>query len=160
MVMNEEFFVAVAIVTFFVFAFKPLKKGFLSLLDTRIDKIKKDLSEAERLKNEAQQLWNEASSRLSESEVRGKAIIANAQAEAENIIKNTRKKLEKDIEVRKKMAMQKIQSFEESAVNELKKNISNITVALASQLIEEGGSEDSFKKLVNSSLDKLSKTIH
>ena len=157
---NEEFFVAAATLVFFAGAFKPIKKSLLGMLDSKIAKIKKDLSEAARLKNEAAKLLSEAQTRLVETENHAKEIITHAQKEADLLVSNTRTKLEQDIETRKKLAMQKIQSFEENAINELRKNISNITVTAAAQIIEESSDEDSFKKLVGTSLDKLSKTIH
>jgi F-type H+-transporting ATPase subunit b len=157
---NEEFFVAAATVIFFAATFKPMKKALLGMLDGKINKIRKDLNEAARLKNEASKLLAEAQARLVETENHAKDIINHAQKEADLLVRNTRTKLETDIETRKKLAMQKIQSFEENAINELRKNISSITVSAAAQIIEESSDEDSFKKLVGTSLEKLSKTIH
>ncbi len=130
------------------------------MMDTRIEKIKQNMLEAVTLRDDAMKLFEAAEKKLAQSEVEAADIVAHAHKEAELIIENTRVKLEKDIEIRKKLALQKIQSFEENAINELKKNISNITVAAAAQVIEENNGDENFKKSVSSSLEKLSKTIH
>lgn len=157
---DEQFYVAVVTVIFFAATFKPMKRGLLNMLDGRIEGIKKNLAEAERLKLEATKLLKEAEAKLAKSEKDAKQIIEHANSEAKTILDNAKKKLEKDIELRKKMALQKIQSFEEKAVDELKKSISAITVEVAAKAIDDAGNDNNFKKLVTSSIDKLSKTVH
>lgn len=157
---DPKFFVAMATLIFAALTFKPIKNGLVSMLDSRIEKVKKDLSEAERLKHEAETLLNTAKGKLNDSEKQAKEIIAFAKKESELLMQNTKNKLEKDVEIRKKLALQKIQSFEETSINDLKKNISNITIAVAAQIIEESGNENDFEKLVGVSLEKLSKTVH
>ncbi len=157
---DEKFIVAVATVIFFAVTFKPMKQGLLGIIDSRINKIKSDLAEAANLKAEATKLLAQAQTKLAQSEVEAANILDHAKKEADLILSKAKEKLEKDIEVRKKLAMQKIQSFEENAINELKKNISQITVVAAAQIIEESGNDDSFKQSVAGSIEKLSKTVH
>jgi F-type H+-transporting ATPase subunit b len=142
---DEKFIVAVATVIFFALTFKPMKQGLLGIAN---------------LKAEATKLLAQAQTKLAQSEVEAANILDHAKKEADLILSKAKDKLEKDIEVRKKLAMQKIQSFEENAINELKKNISQITVVAAAQIIEESGNDDSFKQSVAGSIEKLSKTVH
>jgi len=89
-----------------------------------------------------------------------KEIVSHAKEGSRNIIANTKSKLEKDVENRKKLAMQKIQSFEDNAVAEIKKSISGITIMSAQTVLEENIDDENFQSLVDSSLEKISKTIH
>jgi F-type H+-transporting ATPase subunit b len=157
---DEKFFVLVATITFIVLTFKPVKKALLAMIDGRIAKIKSDLETAEKLKNEAQKLFDESKARLEAVEKQAIEILNHAKNEANMLVENTNRKLAADVEIRKKLALQKIQSFEDNAVNELKKNISLITINAAANAIEESGDADNLKKLFNSSLDKITKTVH
>ncbi len=157
---DEKFIVALATLVFMMIAFRPMKKGIVGMLDGRINKIKADLEEAAKLRAEAEELLADAKRKLEQSEIDGRLMVARAKEDAEVMMKNAREKMSADIETRKKLAMQKIQSFEENAMNELRKNISQITVSAASQIIEENDNDENFRKSVGSSLDKLSKTFH
>jgi F-type H+-transporting ATPase subunit b len=157
---DEKFFVALATVSFVVLTFKPVKKTLLDMIDGKIAKIKSDLDTAEQLKNEAQKLFDESKAKLEAVEKQAIEILNHAKFEANLMVENANRKLVADIEVRKKLALQKIQSFEDNAVNELKKNISLITINAAANAIEESGDAESIKKLFNSSIDKITKTVH
>lgn len=157
---DEKFFVALATVTFAVLVFKPVKKALLAMVDGKIAKIKSDLETAEKLKNDAQMLFDESKAKLEAVEKQAIEILNHAKNEANLLVQNANLKLAADIEVRKKLALQKIQSFEDNAVNELRKNISLITINAAATAIEESGDEENLKKLFNSSLDKIAKTVH
>jgi len=157
---DEKFFVSVATIIFAAIVFKPARKAILSALDSRIDKIKKELDEAMRLRNEAEAILRTAKAHLSESEKQANDIIAYAEKEASEMLRNAKDKLAKDVENRRVLAVQKIKNFEESAITEMKRNIANIAISATAQVIEEGSDEESFKKLVGNSLDKISKTVH
>ncbi len=157
---DEQFFVAVVTVIFFAMTFKPMKKAIVGMLDSRIESIRKNLDEAESLKKQALSLLHEAEAKLARTEKEAKQMLEHAREESEQIITNTRAKLEQDVEVRKKLALQKIQSFEDKAIEDIKKNISLITVEVASKAIDEAGNDNDFKKLIAGSIDKLSKTVH
>jgi F-type H+-transporting ATPase subunit b len=157
---DAKFFVAVATLLFVVVTFKPIKKVLLSMIDERIDKIKSDLAEAARLKDEATKILKESEENLLRSEKEAAEIISHAKLEAENIISKTKEKLEKDIETRKAIAFQKIKSLEESALLELKKSVASIAIGASAKVIQQQSSDDDFKNLVDGSIEKLSKTIH
>ena len=56
---KPEFWVAVSFVAFFVVVWKPLKGALLGGLDARAERIRKELDEAQRLREEAQTLLAE-----------------------------------------------------------------------------------------------------
>ena len=159
-IQDPTFWVAFVTIVFMILAFKPIKNALVGILDSRISDIKETLEEANRLKDEAKEILAQAERKLSKSEEDTKEIVSHAKEGSRNIIANTKSKLEKDVENRKKLAMQKIQSFEDNAVAEIKKSISGITIMSAQTVLEENIDDENFQSLVDSSLEKISKTIH
>lgn len=159
-IQDPAFWVAFVTVVFAVLVYKPIKNALTSMLDKKISEIRSDLEEANNLKDEANALLAEAERKIAKSEEDAKEILSHAKAEADNIVANTKSKLSKDIENRKKLAIQKIQAFEDKAVEDIKKNISGIIVMSAQTILEENIDEEDFQNLIDDSLDKISKTVH
>lgn len=157
---DPTFWVAFVTVVFAVVVYKPIKNALGSMLDERIENIRKELEEASQLKDEANALLADAERKLAKSEEDAKEIISHAKKEAENIITNVKEKSSRDIDNRKKLAMQKIQAAEDAAFEDIKKDISNIVTLSAQTILEENIDEEGSKSLINDSLDKISKTIH
>jgi F-type H+-transporting ATPase subunit b len=156
---DESFWVAVATALFIAAVYKPAKRAINSLLHKRIDTVKSNLEQARKLKEEAQELLAEAEKKLSKSEHDAKTIIKHANEEAEFIVSRARDKLKSDIEIRRKLAMQKIKSLEESAVDEIKKNLSSLTIIAAQTILEEHVKDEIQDKLTDESIEKADKTI-
>lgn len=157
---DESFWVAVATLLFVILVFKPIKRAIIALVDKRIEEISGELDEAKRLKEKAQEILAEAEQKLAKSEKDSSDIIRHAEEEAKQIIIKSKAKLASDIEVRKKLALQKIKNFEDNAVNDIKKSIADITVNAATSILEENLDDKKSKKLLEDSIDKISKTLH
>jgi len=157
---DESFFVALVTLSFFVLTFRPMKRAILGIIDSRIEAIRQNLKEAENLKRAALKLLQESEAKLAQAEEDAAEMVSRARADAESILSIAQAKLHNDIENRKKLALQKIQSFEERAIEDLKQNISAITVEVAAKAIDTAGNDNDFKKLVTTSIERLSKTIH
>src|SRR6266702_4355941 len=83
---EPEFWVAVAFVVLMgVFAYFGIHRTVLKTLDHRSDRIKAELDDARRLKEEAAKLLTEYKSRHASAEREAQDIIASAKAEAERI---------------------------------------------------------------------------
>ncbi len=157
---DPAFWVSVATLTFVVIVFKPAKKAILAALDLRISKVRSELDEARRLREESEKIIAEARTKLAKSEEDAKQILLHAKNEADSIIKITTQKLEKDIEIRKNLALSKIQSLEETSIADIKKNISAFTILAAHTILEENIDEETTKRLDEDSIEKIIKTYH
>ncbi len=158
---DPTFWVAIATISFFAMAFKPMKNAFFSGVDNKISDIKKALDDANRLRSEAEKILAEAQLKLAQSENEASQIIAFAKSQAEDILSRTKIKLEKDIENRKNMAVSKIKSLEETSLSEIKKNVSALTILTAQTIIEENvGDADSARLAEESSLKLAKVTLH
>ena len=102
---DATFWVAVS---FFLFVgillyFKVPQKIFATL-DESINKIRKDIEEAEKLKEEAKNILSDYEARLDKSKVEIDLMIKNAQKESEADIIKINDQFHKVFENRKKMA--------------------------------------------------------
>ena len=106
----------------------PKKIG--GLLDARADKIKAELEEARRLREEAQTLLASYEKKQKEVEGQAEQIVANAKAEAEKAAEKAKEDLKASIARRLKAADDQIASAEASAVKEVRDR----AIAVATQV--------------------------
>ena len=142
MTIDATFWVAVS---FFIFLggliyLKVPQKINLSL-NEKINSIKKELVEAEKLKEEAKSLLSEYEKKIDKSTKESKLIIEAAKKESENNIIEKTKKFHQLIEERKKSTQQKILQMKENAIKEIKNTSIKIAV-------------ESVKKIISTSVDK------
>ncbi|WP_428032665.1 ATP F0F1 synthase subunit B [Ancylobacter sp.] len=143
---SDTFWVAVAFVIFFLLLAKAgAFTGMVSKLDARGDRIRQELEEARRLKEEAQKLVAEYKRRQREAEEEAEAIVTTARAEAERLAAETKQKLEDLIVRRTKMAEQKIAQAEAQALAEVKAAAADAAVKASEVLLTAqlaGGAAD------------------
>src|SRR5688572_30323765 len=102
---EPEFWVAVAFVIFLGgLAYLGVHRTILKALDDRQARIKAELEEARRLKEEAQALLAQYQSKRQEAEREAESIIAGAMAEAERLAVEAKAKMEEFIARRTKLA--------------------------------------------------------
>ncbi len=106
-------------------------------LDERARRIRNELDEARRLREEAQQLLAEYQRKRKEAEQEAGDIIAAASREAEMIIADAKTKTEEFVERRNAMAEQKIAQAERDAVNEVRARAVDIAVAAAERVLSD-----------------------
>src|SRR6266436_4567050 len=106
---EPEFWVAVAFVILMgVFAYVGVHKTVLTALDHRSERIKAELDDARRLKDEAAKVLADYKTRRASAEREAEEIIAGAKAEAERIAAEAKAKMEDFVARRTKTAESKI----------------------------------------------------
>src|SRR5258705_7888301 len=106
---EPEFWVAVAFVILMgVFAYVGVHRTVLKALDHRSERIKAELDDARRLKDEAARLLAEYQARRVGAEREAQDIIAGARVEAERIAAEAKTKMEDFVARRTKTAENKI----------------------------------------------------
>src|SRR5215211_9331402 len=104
MTINAEFWVAVAFIIFVAIAlYMGLHRSILDALDQRSARIRAELDEALRLKDEAKKLLAEYQRKHQEAEREAEAIIGSAKTEAERVAAEAKTKMEDYIAPRTKM---------------------------------------------------------
>jgi F-type H+-transporting ATPase subunit b len=136
--LTAEFWVAVAFFAFLgILAYVGAHKFILDALDQRAAKIKADLDEARRLKQEAQALLAEYERKKGEAEREAADIIASAKAEAERLAVEAKTKSEEFLARRTKLAETKIAQAEAQAVADVRNAAAEAAVAAAERVLTD-----------------------
>lgn len=149
--MDASFWALVALILFFVLISWFKVPGMITkALDDRSGKIRNDLEEARRLREEAQQLLSEYQRKRKEAEGEAEAIVAAAKREADALRTEAERKTEDYVERRTALAEQKIAQAEGQAIAEVKAAAVDIATSAAEQLIGKkmigAAATDVFKK--------------
>jgi len=104
-------------------------------IDARQARIKSELDEARRLREEAQALLAEFERKGREAEVEAAAILAGAKVEAERLTAEAKVKMEDFVARRTKMAEAKIVQAEAQALADVRSAASDAAVAAAEKIL-------------------------
>jgi F-type H+-transporting ATPase subunit b len=135
---EPEFWVAVAFVILMgVFAYFGIHRTVLTALDHRSDRIKAELDDARRLKQEAEKLLAEYQARRASAEREAQDIIASAKADAERIAVEAKTKMEDFVARRTKTAESKIALAEAQALADVRAAAAEAAVTAASSILSQ-----------------------
>ena len=135
---EPETWVAIAFVILMgVFAWLGVHRTVLTALDHRAQRIKAELDDARRLKEEAAKLLAEYKARHAAAEREAQDIIASARAEAERIASEAKAKMEDFVVRRTKTAESKIALAEAQALADVRAAAANAAVAAASTILSQ-----------------------
>src|SRR6202158_5304477 len=135
---EPEFWVAVAfVILMIVFAYLGIHRTVLKALDHRAERIKAELDDARRLKEEAAKLLAEYKARGASAEREAQDIIAAAKAEAERIAAEAKAKMEDFVVRRTKTAEGKIALAEAQAVADVRAAAADAAVTAASSILSQ-----------------------
>lgn len=133
---EAEFWVAVAFVIFLlVLMYAGAHKKLLEMLDQRSARIKAELDEARRLRDEAEKLLAEYKRKQGEAEREAEAIVAEAKAEAERLAVEAKSKVQEFVARRTKMAETKIGQAEVQALADVRAAAADAAVAAAEKIL-------------------------
>ncbi len=133
---GAEFWVAIAfLILMGVFGYVGVHRTILKALDNRADRIRAELDDAKRLKDEAAQLVAEYRAKRKTAEREAQDIIASAKQDAERIANEAKAKTEDFVARRTKMAETKIAQAEAQAIADVKAAAADAAVAAASQVL-------------------------
>lgn len=109
-----------------------------AMLDSRINRIKGELAEAERLRTEAETLLASFEQKRIDAEAEAKAIVAQAKEEAELIAAEGRRRLDDFVTRSVKQVEQKIAQAEAQAAAEVRAAAADAAVKIAEGVLSKG----------------------
>jgi F-type H+-transporting ATPase subunit b len=134
--LEAEFWVAVAFFIFLgVLGYFGVHNKLLNGIDARRNRIKAELDEARRLKDEAQALLVQYQHKQQEAEQEAQSILASAQAEAERLAREGEAKVEEFIARHTKIAETKIAQAEAQALADVRAAAADAAVAAAEKIL-------------------------
>jgi len=153
---DPTLYVIIALVLFFLMLmYFGIHKKIASSLDARADKIRAELDEARRLREEAQALLASYQRKQKEAEVQAESIIKQARSDAENMAAKARKDLAERLERRAAMAETKIANAEVQALAEVRGRAADLALDAAQDLLKQGLSSAEKAKLVKSGISSM-----
>ncbi|QIB34387.1 ATP F0F1 synthase subunit B [Ancylobacter pratisalsi] len=158
---TAELWVAIAFVIFMAIVIKA--GAFSSItraLDGRGERIRAELEEARRLKEEAQKLVAEYTRRQREAEAEAEAIITTAKAEAERLAIEAKTKLDDLVTRRTKMAEQKIAQAEAQALADVRAAAADAAVKAAETLLAANVVGQTADKLLDEAVSEVKSKLN
>ena len=152
---DPEFWVLVAVVVFAIAVWKPARRAVVGMLDQRAMRIKGELDEARRLRDEAEQLLAEYRHKQGEAAAEAQAIVAHAREEAERIAAQSARDLQAALERRQQLAEERIAQAEAKAVDEIRAVAVDVAIAAAREVIAAEMDENRGGALLDSAIAAL-----
>ena len=142
MTMDATFWVTISFLIFLgILAYFKIPQKIRETLEQNILKIKNQINEAEKLKEDAKNILTEHEKKISNSKKEVREMINKASEEAEKNVIRVNKEFHNLMENRKKNAEERIRQLK----NQAEKDIKNASVKIAIESVE---------KLIKNSLDK------
>jgi F-type H+-transporting ATPase subunit b len=135
MLADPHFWVNVGGLIFLAFAGPKIWKALVQMLDQRAIKIKADLDEAQKLKDEAQALLGEYQRKQKDALREAAEIIETAKVVAKRQAQEAATNLEAALARREKLALEKIAQAEAAAIAEVRREAVDVATAAARKLI-------------------------
>lgn len=136
------------------FLFGPIT----AFMKKREDDIKKQIQDAKTLDQEAQALKATYEAKLSSADDEGKEIVKKFTKRAENRAFEIVKTAESEVDAMKLNAHRELERERVKAVNELKGQISELTILAASKVVEKDLNEADHKELINKFISEVGET--
>jgi F-type H+-transporting ATPase subunit b len=133
------------------FAWKPL----LAALDSRHELIKKSLDDADKAKQELERLQQDSREIISEARVEAQSIVAKSRSEAEKLKGEMRQKAKEEAGSIVRSAEKQIQVETEKAIAEIRGEVVDLSLLVASRLVKKNLSKEDNQSLIEESLKQI-----
>jgi len=142
MIIDATFWVAISFIIFIgVLIYFKIPQKVKNILDQNILNIKDQITEAEKLKDEAKNILSEHEKKISNSKAEVKNMISKANSDVEKNIIKTNEEFQNSMEIRKRNAEDRLRQMK----NQAYKDIKNASIKRAMETVE---------KLLKNSIDK------
>jgi F-type H+-transporting ATPase subunit b len=158
--MEAEFWVLIAFLVAVSFLVVKTKGTVTGTLDARAAKIKAELDEAQKLREEAQARLAEFQLKQRDALKEAEGIIAFAKDEAQRLAAQGAKDLEAAIERRRRMAQEKIALEEQKAMSDLRIAAVDVAVAALRRVLAEDLTAAQQSTLIDNAINALPPTLH
>ncbi len=155
--MGAEFWVAAAFVLVVVCLARPIGKTVAFMLRKRISNIISRIDEASQLQEDAQKMLAEYERKFLNAQNEADAILKKAQKEVDYFKNESLSKLEQDMKVKTSEADERLNSAKGKASKEITTLTSELTIEIVKQTISNKLGKTEKSKLIDNSIDLLSK---
>jgi F-type H+-transporting ATPase subunit b len=158
--LTPEFWVAVGFVIFISLIGKRAFRLIAVGLDQRAERIRTRLDEAERLAREAETLLASYKVKQAEAAAEAAAIVEDAKREVERHAAQAALELERSLQRRQQMAMDRIAQAEASAIAEVRAKAVDVAMDATRALLAERLTPRQADQLIDQAIAELPKKLH
>lgn len=158
---DPETWVAIAFVIFLgVLAYLGAHKMIMKALDDRAERIKAELDEARRLKDEAAELLAEYQRKRQAAEAEAQDIIEGAKAEADRLATEAKGRIEDFVARRTALAETKIAQAEAQATADVRSAAADAAIAAAEKILSAETKGKLAAELIAKGIDDVRKKLN
>ncbi len=161
MLHDAEFWVALGFIAFLaLMGFIGVHRKLAKSLDDRAARIKTELDEARKLRDDAAQLLADYQRKRQEAEGEAQSIIAGARAEAERMAADAKAKVEEFVARRTKLAETKIAQAEAQAAADVRSAAADAAVAAAEKILAQEAKGKLAAELIAKGIEDVRKKLN
>lgn len=160
MLQSPETWVAVAFIIIAAIGLYYGLRPVLSGLDERAARIRREIEEAEQLREEAQKQLAESKRKQREAQREAEEILEHAKTEAKRIRENAEKDLEAQLERRERQTVDKIEQAEHQALREVRNRAVDVAVAATERLLRDNLTDNKSNELIDAAIKDVSQRMH
>ena len=160
MTIDATFWVAISFFIFLgILIYFKIPNKIKDVLNENISNIKNQISEAEKLKEEAKNILSEYEGKVSRSKEEIKNMILKAKKDSEKMIIKTNDDFHKIIENRKKTSEEKIKQMKIKAVRDIKNQSVEVAIKSVKKIIKNSIDKKKLDKIYISSIEETKKIL-
>lgn len=156
---TPEFWVAVGFLILLAVLFKPAKKMIIASLDSRAEKIRSSLDEAEKLREEAQHVLADYQRKQREAAREIEGLVANARSQAETMRCEAENSVKNALARREQVALEKISQKEADAVAEVRNLAVDMAIKASGELLERRLGQKQSRELIETAIKELPRNL-
>lgn len=158
---DTYFLVGFAFVVFIgVLAYYRVHDLLFRALDQRAERIRRELDDAQRLREEAQALLAGYERRQRDTEEEAKTIVARAREDAQDAAEQAKRDLEESIQRRLKAAEEQIATAEAAAVAEVRDRAVAVATAAAAEVIARNMTGAAANERIDAAIEEVGRKLH
>ena len=152
--------VTAAFLTFVLLAYKKIAALIANGLDSRTARIKSELDEARRLREEAEAVLAEYKQKQAEYLKEAEQMLESAKNDAQQLRAYAEAELKASLDARMKQAVERIAQEEASAINDVRDHVVDIALAAARNIISDQVGTMSQEELIKLALADIERKVH
>jgi F-type H+-transporting ATPase subunit b len=154
-----ELLLLVSLIILIAVVYKPLSRTILGALDGHAAKVRAELDEAKRLREEAQRLLGEQQRKLAAGKDQAQAIVEHARAEAERQTRRHQVELEASLQRRTEQAMDRIAREEAHALQEVRTRAATLAIRTTERLLARELEGQRAQALLDDAIDEVGRKL-
>ena len=133
------------------FAWRPL----LLALESRQERIRQSLEDADKARQELERLQQESAKIMRQARIEAESIVSQTRADADRLREELKQKAKEEADNILRNAQQQIQLQTRQAIQQIRHEVADIAVLLASKLLERNLAKEDNARLIDDTLKQI-----